>query len=167
MCQETRACSKCGRVLPLTEEYFSKNQSTNTGGDKYFRPDCKECYNKMVNGRKIAYEKAGKPERPLEGYNPKTKRTENGHPCALCKRTTYPKKIVFDHCHDTLEFRGWLCDSCNRSLGILGDTVEGLSNSLAYIAEVEEYKDEIVQFVKQLQKRKKGEPPKIIKDVVY
>ena len=45
---ETRKCSKCGVVHPLTEEFFGRNQSTNTGGDKYFRPECKVCTKKQV-----------------------------------------------------------------------------------------------------------------------
>lgn len=36
---KTKVCSKCGKELPMTDEYFYKN------GDKY-RPACKECINK-------------------------------------------------------------------------------------------------------------------------
>ena len=41
------------------------------------------------------------------------------------------KKIVYDHDHETCEFRGWLCDPCNRGLGQCGDNIDGLviSNS--------------------------------------
>jgi len=122
---ETRVCSKCNKVLPLTEEYFSRNQSTNTGGNKYFRPECKECTKKASQGKASqgkakAYKLAGKPKYP-----------ELGTPCYNCGRTD--KKLVFDHDHETLEHRGWLCDNCNRSIGMLGDTIESLYRTIQYL----------------------------------
>jgi hypothetical protein len=137
MCKESRRCVKCYEEYPLTEEFFAKNQSTNTGGNKYFRTDCKQCNNKMRLGREIAYNNAGKPEYPNYGYNPITKKTEYGYPCDNCGKTHYSKRIVFDHNHKTLTQRGWLCDGCNRALGMLGDDESGLINSLAYIYGIE------------------------------
>ena len=118
----TRICSKCQSELPLTEEYFSKNQSTNTGGDKYYRPECKTCTKKASKGKNEAYKRAGKPERPPLGT-----------PCDNpgCARTD--RKLVFDHDHETLEHRGWLCDNCNRSMGMLGDSIESLEAALSYM----------------------------------
>jgi len=43
---ETKKCNKCGRELPLTEEYFSKRKDSSDG----FRGECKPCrseYNKQ------------------------------------------------------------------------------------------------------------------------
>ena len=137
MCQETRKCNKCNNVFPLTEEFFAKNQSTNTGGDKYFRPDCKECNHKMTKGRNIAYKNAGKPTYPDYGYDKKTKKTLDGYPCDCCGKTSYSKRIVFDHDHDNLTHRGWLCDGCNRSIGMLGDDIQGISRALSYISGVD------------------------------
>ena len=119
---EIRKCSKCGKVLPLTEEHFGRNQSTNTGGDKYFRPECKECTKEAGQGKNKAYKLAGKPERPLLGT-----------PCYNCGRTD--RKLVFDHDHETLEHRGWICDNCNRSIGMLGDTIESLECAIKYLKE--------------------------------
>ena len=133
MCQETRKCIKCDEVYPLTEEHFAKNQSTNTGGDKYFRTDCKKCNTKMTKGRQMAYKNAGKPVYPDYGYDKTTKKTINGYPCECCGKTSYSKKIVFDHDNKTLTHRGWTCDGCNRSVGMLGDDVNGLSKALAYV----------------------------------
>ena len=121
MTNETRICSKCGAEHPLTEEFFAKNQSTNTGGDKYFRPECKKCTKEAGQGKNSAYKLAGKPKRP-----------ELGTPCDRCGRTD--KKLVFDHCHETLVHRGWLCDNCNRSIGMLGDDIAGQLLSAKYIA---------------------------------
>jgi hypothetical protein len=115
-----RKCSKCGKVRPLTEEYFGKNQSTNTGGDKYFRPECKKCTKKAGEGKREALKKAGNPVRP-----------KLGTPCNLCKRKD--RKLVFDHDHITLLHRGWLCDNCNRSLGMLGDDIPSLERAIRYL----------------------------------
>ena len=119
---ETRKCSKCGVVHPLTEEFFGRNQSTNTGGDKYFRPECKVCTKKAGQGKNKAYKLAGIPEYP-----------KLGTPCYNCGRTD--KKLVFDLDHETLAHRGWLCDNCNRSIGMLGDTIESLERAIKYLKE--------------------------------
>ena len=72
--------------------------------------------------------------RPDYGYQEEFRKTIDGYPCDCCGKTLYPKKVVFDHCHETNEFRGWLCDGCNRSLGILGDTTESLIKAAMYCA---------------------------------
>ncbi len=152
MSDKTRTCSKCGKNLPLNEDYFNKNQSSNLGAGKYFRPECKKCYKAMVDGKNLAYQNSGKPERPDYGYDKKKRRTEDGYPCDNCGRTSYARKIGFDHCHETLTHRGWLCDACNRSLGILGDNVEGLSKALSYISGVEFEK--ILEFINEEKSKK-------------
>jgi len=128
---QTRICSKCGSEHPLTEEFFARNQSTNTGGDKYFRPECKKCTREAGKGKNQAYKLAGKPKRPIIGT-----------PCDRCGRTD--KKLVFDHCHETLGHRGWLCDNCNRSMGMLGDDIDGMLLSAIYIAKTTNVSSSIV-----------------------
>jgi hypothetical protein len=117
---ESRTCSKCGKTFPLSEEFFARNQSTNTGGDKYFRPECKDCTKKESQGKSKAYKLSGKPKRPPLGT-----------PCDNCGRCD--RKLVFDHDHYTFHHRGWLCDNCNRSIGMLGDTIAGLEQALEYL----------------------------------
>lgn len=119
---EVRTCSKCGKTFPLTIDFFAKNQSTNTGGDKYFRPECKACTSKASRDIAEAKRRAGNPAPP--GL---------GEPCHMCGRTD--RKLLFDHDHDTLRHRGWLCDNCNRSLGMLGDSVWHLERAIRYIEE--------------------------------
>ncbi|HEY2416802.1 MAG TPA: endonuclease domain-containing protein [Steroidobacteraceae bacterium] len=41
--------------------------------------------------------------------------------------------IVFDHCHAKGHPRGWLCNSCNKSLGLLRDNPERLLKLIAYL----------------------------------
>lgn len=51
--------------------------------------------------------------------------------CEICSRPH--KKIVFDHCHVSGKFRGWICDPCNIALGNVGDSIETLEKMIAYL----------------------------------
>lgn len=55
--------------------------------------------------------------------------------CELCG--TAHKKIVFDHCHSTGAFRGWICDPCNIALGNVKDNPELLRKMADYLEEAE------------------------------
>ena len=59
-----------------------------------------------------------------------TAKAAQGGICALCHKR---KAAVIDHCHRTLQFRGWLCRSCNAALGVLGDTPEALYFAYRYV----------------------------------
>lgn len=117
---QTKECSKCHAELPLTTEYFAPNCSTNTGGNKYFRPECRACTKKAHQGKTKAKKLAGNPPTPPMGT-----------PCDNCGRTDM--KLCFDHDHETLAHRGWLCQNCNQGLGRLGDTIESLERAIRYL----------------------------------
>jgi hypothetical protein len=53
--------------------------------------------------------------------------------CDVCAE--FNRAIVFDHCHLTHTFRGWLCDRCNKVLGIMKDSSELLRLLATYIEE--------------------------------
>ncbi len=56
--------------------------------------------------------------------------------CAICKKA--PKlwwSFNVDHCHTTGKIRGLLCGPCNKSIGILGDTVDGVMRAVTYLRE--------------------------------
>lgn len=56
-----------------------------------------------------------------------------GGKCALCGRQ--PKSVLcVDHDHQTNKVRGLLCNGCNRGLGHLGDTPEGLLRAYRYVS---------------------------------
>lgn len=48
----------------------------------------------------------------------KIKKDANGV-CKICNRKV--KKLVLDHDHKTLKFRGAICNTCNRVLGLFND----------------------------------------------
>lgn len=50
--------------------------------------------------------------------------------CEICGNTN---ELCYDHDHDTMQFRGILCRGCNRSLGQLGDNLEGIKKVLKYL----------------------------------
>lgn len=56
--------------------------------------------------------------------------------CAICKtECSQGKRLALDHDHDTGQFRGLLCASCNLALGGFGDNPELLRNALLYLKE--------------------------------
>jgi len=129
--KDKQNCNKCGVEFPYILEHFALNTSTNTNSKViYLRTDCRDCNKKMNQGKAKAYKLAGKPKTPAIGTC-----------CDRCGCDPGPKKtnaneanLVFDHCHKTLVQRGWLCDNCNRSMGMLGDDIEGMLLSAIYIA---------------------------------
>lgn len=57
-------------------------------------------------------------------------------PTARCECCARPAKTTLhlDHCHTTGLFRGWLCARCNLGIGLLGDTMEGVTRATLYLA---------------------------------
>lgn len=51
--------------------------------------------------------------------------------CDICGQEH--KKIVFDHCHQSGQFRGWLCDPCNIVLGNVKDDPAILRRMISYL----------------------------------
>jgi len=43
--------------------------------------------------------------------------------------------LHLDHCHTTGKFRGWLCVSCNRGIGLLQDCLSGVSKAVDYLTQ--------------------------------
>lgn len=52
--------------------------------------------------------------------------------CDICADRAIGR-IVFDHCHTRGHFRGWLCDRCNKVLGLLKDDPNLLRGMAAYL----------------------------------
>jgi hypothetical protein len=52
--------------------------------------------------------------------------------CDLCEATGL---TVFDHNHDNGAFRGWLCDRCNKVLGLVRDNQTLLMRMALYLEE--------------------------------
>ncbi len=61
--------------------------------------------------------------------------------CDLCQRGDMGP-IVFDHSHAHGHFRGWLCDRCNKVLGLVKDSPALLSAMCSYLLRTEPKVDE-------------------------
>ena len=123
-----KKCSKCGLIKKLID--YTKNTSGSdpfdSNGNRRRRPECTVCLKQsnrtMQNAKKLA-KTINIPYKAPQGTK-----------CALCgKDEKQGDTLVFDHCHKTSTFRGYLHNSCNRSVGVLGDNVEGLIAALNYL----------------------------------
>ena len=109
---ETKVCIDCGKSKPLSGFKNDKRGRRNV---------CKQCRNHhLAVARKLKrhWLKKGK-------SIPTT--------CECCGKTS--DKIVCDHDHETLALRGWICQSCNQGIGLLGDNIFGLENAIRYLKE--------------------------------
>lgn len=115
----SKVCSKCNQNLPLSQ--FSKNS-----GRSYLRSECKECTNKLTKQIK-EYKKISIPKDyicPICLKNEEACRGLGGK-----KAGTW----CVDHNHITGEFRGWLCHSCNRTIGNFHDDVDKMQRAIDYL----------------------------------
>lgn len=75
--------------------------------------------------------------------NPERLRAQRGHPeplrprpdrCDCCGGPPpHDRGLALDHCHETGEFRGWLCTKCNVAIGGLGDNLHGVLRAVSYL----------------------------------
>ncbi len=123
---EVKTCRVCGETKPTHE--FHKGSSARVINGKFYREvyrsECKSC--RSTNGDAHSSEAAKLMNELNMTYPPK------GTPCDCCGKVG--SRLVFDHCHDTKQFRGWLCYQCNSAIGNLGDTLEGVSAAVTYLS---------------------------------
>ena len=107
----TKVCKVCNQLKPI--EAFSRNGT-------WRRPECLSCGAKQQREYSRLRRRYGTP--PL------------GTPCECCGQTK--EMLHWDHCHDSKEHRGWLCNNCNTGIGKLGEDIEGVLKALDYLAKV-------------------------------
>jgi len=118
-------CRECQTTKP--EEAFAPNQY---GKDNRVlrRPVCRECYARKVKinpGQKREF--AASYPRPDIGEQ---------FTCPICQKSfirEHKNDVVLDHSHIDGSVRGWLCSSCNTSLGKFGDDVNVLQRAINWI----------------------------------
>ena len=110
----TKVCCTCREDKPLEE--FHKDAREPDGR----RNDCAACRAKK---RKTIYHL-----RKIVGEPPLN--------CQCCGRPAKNNKLSLDHDHATGEFRGWLCQPCNHSLGVIGDNLESVMKFVNYLSNV-------------------------------
>jgi len=109
---ETKVCTRCGETKP-TDDFYKKSFISNSG-NKWDGHDhrCKVCMKKDVAIRR----------RLNKGFA--SLKTDY---CECCGDTT--SEIMLDHDHYSLNFRGFVCKSCNLFLQSNGDTFESITKS--------------------------------------
>ncbi len=105
-----KICIRCKINQPTTK--FARH----TGHKDNLDGRCKQCINK-----------AGVLRHKLRKVAPPMPDT-----CDCCNKPA-KKTLCLDHDHETLKFRGWICEYCNRGIGQLGDTLSGVMNAVAYL----------------------------------
>lgn len=117
---QEKQCSKCKEKLPVS--CFNGNTSGadpfDKNGYRLRRPECRSCSQKTAKGKAAARRKAN------------TQKPPPGTTCEICMSD---QNIVFDHDHVTNTFRGWLCNPCNRAMGVFMDSEEGLQRAINYL----------------------------------
>lgn len=138
--QQLKRCTKCFEEKENTLRNFAGNTSGTDGfmapkkglkkGVRRLRPECRDCGSKVAAGKKVAMAFAKENDIPYKAPEHSV--------CAICQGGRKDgDELVWDHDHKKNVFRGYCHNSCNRSVGVLGDDVEGLLRALNYVLETE------------------------------
>ena len=103
---DKKCCAKCGQSKSTSD--FYKHPDNKDGMFSF----CKTCHSHREN-LKI---------RLRSGFSS----LKPDH-CECCGQTSV--KLDLDHCHETEMFRGFICRSCNKTLGLNGDSYETIKDS--------------------------------------
>ena len=114
-----RTCTECNEEKPL--DAFPNDPTIFKGK----RHQCRIC----TNGHTAVVSMLRKRNRyPDENYR-----------CPICNTSRWGIRRrngtswVLDNCHNTNQFRGWLCENCNSGIGKLKDSVELLYKAIKYL----------------------------------
>ena len=122
---QSKVCTSCGIEKPI--EAFSKNQF-GKNNRILRRPVCKDCYSKKI--------KINKEE--MTAYIERHPRPKIGEEftCPICYRKkirNFQNEVVLDHSHSDGGVRGWVCSSCNTSMGKFYDDPTTLQRAIDWI----------------------------------
>lgn len=142
-----KLCTKCHTNKPVI--MFHKDRITKDG----YYPSCKNCVNskpsKVDKVKKAEYDKNYRKSLGFKKAANQYKVTveflellfinQKGL-CAICGRPEtdlHPSGIAMrlsiDHCHVTGKVRGFLCNRCNKALGLFKDDTFIVNNALNYL----------------------------------
>lgn len=122
---KSKICTNCGIEKPI--EAFSKNQF-GKNNRILRRPVCKDCYAKKVKINR----------KEMKAYIEKNPRPKIGEVfvCPICDRKkirSFQNDVVLDHSHIDGGVRGWVCSSCNTSIGKFYDDPNILQRAMEWI----------------------------------
>ena len=120
-----KLCKECKKTKPAVD--FSINQY-GKNNRILRRPICKVCY---ALKKKIPF----KIRKEYEKNNPRPAIGEE-FKCPICERVylhQFNNDVVLDHSHNTGEIRGYICGSCNASIGKFQEDTNILARAIAWI----------------------------------
>lgn len=122
-----KRCPTCGEVRPASD--YGVNRAKSNGLNNY----CKPCI-ESEEGRRIArrHNISTRWKITPDEYDAMIARG-----CDACGCQPGRRRLVIDHCHTFGYIRGVLCQACNSGLGKLGDNIEGLKRTIAYLERAE------------------------------
>lgn len=141
--QSEKPCTKCQRVLPVTQ--FHLVARTKSGSKPRFASRCKECAKEDHKIRRQDPEQAlrnsvKKYGLSLEEYREWVDAQDNR--CAICDQlpsgTRNNKRLHIDHDARTGEVRGLLCGKCNTALGLLNEDIVRFHMAMEYLRDAED-----------------------------
>lgn len=129
-----KTCTICELSKPLTEFYKNPSQP------------CKKCHIERTEAYRLANPEVELRTRMKRNYgitpeqHQELVKSQRGV-CAICKRpetAVKPKRegtkaLAVDHCRDTMQVRGLLCQKCNTGIGNLDHSVERLEAAAQYL----------------------------------
>lgn len=127
-----RQCKKCN-VACLCEDLLPLWFVSDSGSKYGYRNLCIPCKVKENNTNpKTTDWKTDHQTKKRYGIDVETykQRMATQSSCEICGSV---KGLCYDHDHTTMEFRGVLCRKCNRSIGQLGDSLDGLLKAVNYL----------------------------------
>ncbi len=132
-----RECKVCGETKPLDEFKL-------TGPNKARMRTCLTCW-KLHRKLKIQKNSTWTDTHLRRRYGITEEQyremcERQGHVCAICgekNKHSCTKKVDYDlyvdHCHETGQVRGLLCNHCNRGMGLFKDSIANLENAITYL----------------------------------
>lgn len=124
-----KRCTKCKKLQPKTE--FHKHKRLKDGLSCHCK-SCRRVYRLNKNDRWERHLKYKFKITPDHYFN---MLRQQGGSCKICLKSahTFSKKLCVDHCHTSGKIRGLLCDSCNVSIGRMGDNIENFKRAIKYL----------------------------------
>jgi hypothetical protein len=113
-----KTCSICKAEKAKSE--FHKDRGKRDG----LAYDCKSC-NKQRSRKDLIKHRYGISVEEYEAIV--------GDHCQICKATEVT--LCMDHCHETGNLRGGLCNSCNSALGLFRENPEFVQTAANYLKE--------------------------------
>lgn len=130
----------------------ARKPRTKRGEPSYRAKSCVECAEQFVpkGGRKLRCQKCepnAQARKRLYVYGVSNQRftmmlEAQRNRCAIClNEFSDQRKLCVDHDHTTNRIRGLLCQTCNKALGMLGDTYESVKRAMNYLQRAESEND--------------------------